>query len=255
MKKIIIAQQIENECFDYEMYYDEEQASYDMFWAGGNRDFCDFNADLKKDVEKALDNAGWDLENGIDDYMSEEEKNEERLSICKYYFKGLTKNELTDEQFYKLGELSNTYRNCCSRDELDLICEALTILHGKRFVNGTIRGCSQGDWMEYIAPETMSKESINWIEAVLFATGTEFRIAEVEVEDDFDMQDAEALIEKLDECEDNYCDYTDLWKNEDVKEWIAEHASYGNRHYTKDDVVIIEISRSYQVTHYEYKVA
>lgn len=254
MKKII-AQQIENECFDYEAYYDEDQAAYDMFWAGGNRDFCDFNADLKGDVEKALDNAGWDLENGIDEELSDEEKNEERLSICEYYFKSLATNELTEEQFYQLGELSINYKHCCSRDELDVICDALTILHGKKFVNGTIRGCSQGDWMEYIAPETMSRESINWIEAVLFATGTEFRIAEVELPDDFDMQDVDALIEKADECMDAYCDYTDLWREDDVKEWIANGASYGNKHFTKDDVVILEIYRSYQVTHHEYKIA
>lgn len=254
MKKII-AQQLDNECFDYEMYYDEEQASYDMFWAGGNRDFKDFNADLKDDVTKALDNCGWDLENGIDEELSDEEKNADRLSNCRYYFKGLTKNELTDEQFYKLGELSIKYRNCSSRDELDIICEALTILHSKKFVHSVIHGCCQGDWMEYIAPETMSKESISWIEAVLFGTGTEYRIAEVELPDDFDLTDADALLEKLDEDINNYCDYTDYWRQEDIKDWIARGVSYGNRHYTKDDVIIVEISRSYMVRHCEYKVA
>lgn len=251
MKKII-AQQMDGEYFDFEAYYDEEQAAYDMFWAGGNRDFKDFNADLHDDVAKALENCGWDLENGIDEDMSEEEKNEERLSTCKYYFKGLTENELTDTQFYELGGLSIKFRVVCSRYELDVICEALTILHGKKFVNGCIRGCSQGDWMECIYPEGFT--GLDYIEAVLFGTGTEFKISEVELPDDFDLTDVDALIEKADEDEDSYFNYTELWRTEDVKEWLASQASYRNVRYTKDDVIVLEIGRSYMVRHNEYKI-
>lgn len=241
MKEIIIAQQLEGDYFDYEMYYDEEQASYDKFCGVGNRNFQGFNSDLHDDVAKALENCGWDLENGINSDMSDADKEDEKLSICRYYFKSLTGEgiTLTDADYKDLGKLALQWNGTASSDEIDLVCEALTILHGEIFVHDIIRGSSQGDWMECIFPDGF--RSLSYVEAVLFGTGTEYRVSIVEVEDDFDLTDKDALLELAEQDDDYTHDYTDEWRDDDIKQWIADNASYVGHHFTKDDVILIEL--------------
>jgi len=257
MKKIF-AKQLDCECFDYRAYYDEDMAVEDQVYIGGNRNFCGFNEDLRASVVKAFEECRYDLEtvdSDVDDgEMTDEEGNAQRLDLCKNYFEGLKGKEVkfSDEQYFKLGSLSREFWTCRSSDENDLVCEALSILHNKEFVNGTIRGCCQGDWNKYICPKERQDFVTGYVKAVYFATGTEFQITCEPIEVDSD--DVDEIESKFEEAE-VYCDYTDLWKDDDIKEWIAKNSSYGDKQYTKDDVALITIksSRMVKVNSYELK--
>lgn len=225
----IYAMQCDPEWFRYEDYYDEDMAAEDGIWAGGNRQFGDTNEDLRKDIVRKLDDAYYDAYEVDDPDNTPEE-------VIRYYFTKNSKEALTDLEVAELSNLVRTFHSCSSRDENDIICQVLTITNGKTYECGTIHGCCQGDWMEIIYPEER-KAMINWIEAVWFATGTEFRIT-------CDSYDEEPDLSEVDV----YHDYTELWKPEDIKAWIAE-----NNHVSPEDVVIKVISGTHHITTYDYK--
>lgn len=248
MKKIL-ALATDCEWFDADAYYSEEQACSDMIWIGGNRDFCEFNRDMREGVVKALEDCRYDLD-AIDDELSDEEQNAERLSTIKYYFDPIKTVELTEDQYFELGSRAIKWYDVGSRDENEFICEVLGIIHGKEFEEGTLRGCSQGDWVECIYP-AQAGDFMHYIGAVYFGTGTEFRIAEVDLEDrEYEADELVGLIDDSDDC----ChDYTDLWEDDGVREWIAKNASYGNNVFSKDDVIIIDTSYK-MVKQYSYSI-
>lgn len=198
----------------------------DKFWAGGNRDFGDVNFDLRYDTAKKLTDADYDINNTWDYDLTDEENYNELLDILHSYFPESVDHE---EEFLDLIE---EFSGCRSQDENEIICKVLEFKYGEPFVTGDIQGNGQGDWMEYICPASMSQESINYIEAVLFNSGTEFSITE-------DMLDLDGLSE--DEKEeafaraDKFSDYTYLWRDEDIKEWIAK-----NMHCKPEEVELLE---------------
>lgn len=226
----IYATEVDSENFDYSCYYDEDMAEEDGIWAGGNRDFAEINPDLRKDVSRALESAYHNLYD-IEDFHDVDINIEETLN---YWFKKSSGDPLTEAEQKTLLKLVGDFFYCTSADENGIICKVLTIITGKVYKEGVIRGYSQGDWLKIIYPEEI-QERLSWIEAVLFATGSEFAITTEAIEEK-DLDDAEV-----------YYDYTNLYKPEEIKAWIAE-----NNHVGVDDVEIRLISNRRTQYIYEY---
>lgn len=251
MKKYV-ATQCDPEWFDYKMYYDEGMAEEDNIWAGGNRDFCETNASLRKDVVRDLEDCAYDLEATRDDYTDENNEITDRAEYeaevndtIRCYFRKNNKEALTDEEIATLARLCEEFKTCSSRDENAIICEVLTIEFGEQFEEGEIHGCCQGDWMEIIYPASR-KAMIPFIEAVWFATGTEFAITadKIEVGENNEIDE-----EKIEETG-TYFDYTGLWRDEDIKNWLAE-----NLHCSPEEIVLRKIKDTCVTRHFNYEVA
>lgn len=227
MKKYI-ATEVNPDFYDFENYYDEESAVYDKFWAGGNSDFKDLNPDLVVDLKKKLDDLVYDIDSlDFDNYDNEDDFQQEVEDTATYYVKAYDSEiNLTDRELNYLIKLAYDFNEAKSQDENEIICKVLELFYKERFITGTIAGSSQSDWMDYICPKIM-KDRVPYIEAVLFATGTEFYITDDKIE-----VDGLNLEEDLHDL-DGYYDYTELWRTEDVKEWVAN-----NNHCKPEEVVI-----------------
>ena len=229
MKKYY-ATECDPENYDYRCYYDEDMAEYDNIWAGGNsRNFGETNEDLRKDVVRALEDSYYDL------FEVDDATEEDKINTVRYYFKKVNKEELTDSEIDLLTNLSKMFYECIKSDENDIICQVLTVLHGEVFEHGVIHGCCQGDWLEIIYPES-KKDLIPWIEAVWFATGTEFSITEVPVEED-EVDDAI-----------KFHAYTDLWRDADIKAWLCKEIGC-----SQDELVVRKISGTHHYVKYDYE--
>lgn len=242
MKKYY-AKQLPAESFDYEVYFNEGAASDAKFCAFGNRNFANLNYDLIEDIVKYF-RRGWIL-NSIDRELSESagevptvnEENAAIVKVVKDYFHKDDHNEFTDEECYRMHKLAYDYLDCSACEENYIICRALEIIYGEPFKCGTIRGSSQGDWMEYICPEAVSDEAIKYIEAVLFATGTEYEVTveKIESADEFDNAYS-------------YPFYTCKRKDADVKQELAESIRC-----SPDELVLLNIKGSHTYTVYDYE--
>lgn len=242
MAKRYYARQIDIESFDYESYFGEDDAIFNRMWIGGNRDFITINSDLREDVVRHLEDCKYDLDVVRDDYdvhefETEEDYTKELFATIDNYFSKENKESLTEAEYLKLIDLVDKFYNCESREEDDLICEVLEVIYGEPFTTGEFRGCCQGDWLDYICPESLSQEYLDYVEAVLFATGTEFCIT-------CDAYDLEPDFSEVD----TYCDYTYLWKDQDIREWLAKNIGCGI-----GDVVIQLIDDVRTVKRYTYR--
>lgn len=256
MKKIY-AVQMDIEGFDPEAYYNEDQAVMDHVFLGGNRDFITMNESLENDVRKALRDCNSDLDTiQNDDSMSDEDRASERLDTIKYYFDSQVDESiiLSMEDYDKLAQLSAEFEDTYNyREELDIICKALSILYKETFVFGLLRGMCQGDWIYYICPENIKNYVTTEVEAIFFGTGTEFKVAILDT-DKIDTTSIDKIIDEVNEA-DFWCEYTYLYKEEDIKEYLAKNASYGDNHFTKDDVELILIDKMYNIVNYTYRIS
>lgn len=200
------------EWFRWEDYYGDDIAEEDHFWAGGNRDFGDINGSLRDDIKNHLENLDSDVETETDSEKTDKENVKGIFNIVHYYFPESSGREL---QYIKLA---NEFCSCDGREENDIICKVLQLEYGEEFINGTIHGYSQGDWMEYICPKKMESR-VHYIESVLFATGSEMAITEEKL--DLDGKTEDEINQAFDDA-DKFYDYTNLYKEEDIKEWIAD---------------------------------
>lgn len=242
MKKYY-ATEADLEWFDYEIYYAESQAEEDHIWIGGNRNFTEINEDFRKTIVKNLENCAYDLDALKSEFTDETTGTitdtklfeAEQRNLIKYYFAKENKTDFLDEEIINLIKLIQDYVSIRSELENDVICQVLELLYGEPFLNGTITGSSQGDWLRIIYPES-SAARIPFIEAVMFATGTEFRITTEPVE--------------LTELEDADCfhDYTELWKDEDIREWLC-----ATLNCKSEELVIRRISGQRTLITYDYK--
>lgn len=168
----------------------------------------DINKSLRSDLVRMLDNIHYDIEIILDDYNKEDGPLQNQLlEVAKTYINSYdSKLKLSDSSLNFVINKAMQFYDCKSDEENDLLCEVLETLYNKDFINGTFRGNSQGDWLDYICPEDLGPR-LNYIEAVIMGTGTEFKISTEKCErDDFET-----------DAVDCYYDYTDLWKEEDVK--------------------------------------
>ena len=231
------AKEHQTEYFDFENYFNEDDAVMMNFWAGGNRDFGEINHGLIAGLLDKLADFDYDCETDESELEDEDEKLsiEDYLKNANNYFEKSNGSQLTEKDLTILLECRSIYS---SEDDEVVLCKLLEMIYDKPFKCGYIRGCSQGDWLNYICPEDVTDETISYIEAVLFATGTEYEITyePIDSAEDFDSVDT------------FWC-YTDKYKIDDVKEWLAKVAIGGCE---AEDVKLLRVSNSYTTTSYEY---
>ena len=106
------------------------------------------------------------------------------------------------------------YKALNAEDEGSALLSVLYLVTGKRWAFTTLRGCCQGDWIECLyCIDEMSRDDLDYIEAVFFNTGCELGV--IENTDGVDL-------ETVDASDVDYWDYTDKFRNED----IAKHLGF-----------------------------
>lgn len=240
--KRVYAKQLDGECFRFEEHYDEEMASEELFAAYNSADRYGINESLILDTFKALENCDYDI-GALNHDLSEEDRLAEIRETVKYYFKPAGKAVYDDCKMDRLAALAEEFVSRASTErDYEIAKEALSIQYGEPFKYGWIKGSSQGDWMRYICPESISKERVHWIEAVLFATGTEFMVCTDE------NQEEEP---DWDECG-MFVMYTDKWRDEDVKEDIKN--ILGSDLAEDGEVKLVMITDVRTVKQYSYEI-
>lgn len=210
MKRIYAVQQ-NRDYIDTEIYFNfAEESEYLKLAILGGRDFTSFKFSEYERIEKHFDDFIFEYENIKAKYI-------------KYYN---NTTELVNDLFYREnGKKYNTreihaFKNIFERyksnfNEDDAILCILELMTGERYKKTIIRGYSQGDYAKIIHPITITKDTINYIEACYFGTGTEYSIYEEETEE----------LLTVDELEngayDNYFDYTALWNAELYKKELS----------------------------------
>lgn len=228
--KYIYALQMDAENFNWEAYLDEDTLVASNIWIGGNRDFIELNSDLGTELIKNCANIKVDIE-----FYGENEREAIEYYLSSYFAEGKTLSDAELEQVLTLVNELGDYENP-DYAILDSMCALLSILKNIKFKTGAIHGYCQSDWAYYIAPEDIN---MSYCEAVYFGTGTEWRISMEETESEPDWDEV-----------DHYYDYTELCKDADIKEWIAN--SVGD--ILPDQVKLVKIARSYLVKKYEYEI-
>lgn len=115
----------------------------------------------------------------------------------------------TREERKQWADLCDQYCEARSADENDILCDALELISGQKWENGTLRGCCQGDWQEIIYPAEYGRNWLEEFEAEYFNTGTEWI-----VHDEIEAPDSPEDIS-------GYSIYCYGWNNDLIREEIA----------------------------------
>ena len=92
--------------------------------------------------------------------------------------------------------------------------EALSLMTGKAYACTELHGSSQGDWVDFYYPaDEWDGKRIDEFEAAYFNTGSEWCICE-DGSFDPESEDPDSI--------DGFYAYTSLWREADLKDWIAE---------------------------------
>lgn len=223
------ARERKSDYFDYEIYFDEYEAERNKIWIGGNRDFITINADLYNDIEYALNHI----------YEEVDEDKDNNRKVVEYYLTPVKRMEaFTDAEIATIIECSTEFGARDNNDE-KTVARVLSIVYGKEFTTGTFRGCCQRDWIDYICPQEIAdnKKYMEFIEAVFFATGTEFEVTDEKI----------ASADEFDSVE-NCTYYTAEWKDEDIKEDLARQIGC-----SVDEIAILKIKEEHHYVKYEYE--
>lgn len=180
----------------------------------GNRDFDSHCPEVFTRVYKALQDgelceALSDLESGAG-YYSEFYKNAtEAINDLLYP----EKEAYSTRDIHTIKMLVAKYSTCRSCDENRVLCEALSVVTGKKWEYSTIRGCCQSDWQEvfYIA-DNWSQEALSTFETEYFNTGTEWIV-----------HDGDSLPESPEDIN-GYFVYCTSWNEDGIANEIADSA-------------------------------
>lgn len=227
-KRTIYAKTLNPEDFDYRVYDISEDDYNEVFILGG-RDYCDIdNKEYLAKIKKLInDYDSWDYDyyyhNKIMDFLRDmlpKKENGKRLSP---------------------REAHNIKIVLDKGDEDNSICECLSVITGKEYVHGGLRGCCQGDYVDAYYPTDTSQSYIDFIEAWYFGTGTEILIHDCQ-------------IPPKDESEiEGFTFYTGTWNTEQLKREIKSECGYKDEDDV--DVVLWLYENSTYTRHDNYKRA
>ena len=231
MKRIYAIQQ-NKDYIDTDFYFNfEEESKYLKLAIIGGRNFTSFTFE---EYDRA--------ENNFDDFLYQY-----KLLLNKdYYARYNNLIELVNDIFCKSnGKKYSTkeihafkllYQRIENEKNYDFDnydCEFLELITGNKYKKTAIRGYSQGDYADVIYPETIKNETINYIEACYFGTGTEYSIFEEETEEILTVNELEnsACV--------NYFDYTELWSVELYKQELAKRYNL-----PLENIIVYEITNT-----------
>lgn len=193
MTKTII---LKCECEDNSIYFDDLfEMGFSPFLLCGNKDYktVSNNRELENIYDRFQQYLTWGY--GVEDFMHDTG----------------VKINANRTKFYKALNIE---------DESSALLSVLYLVTGKRWAFTTLRGCCQGDWIECLhCIDEMSRNDLDYIEAVFFNTGCELGV--IENADDF-LYSVLADLGTVDTSNVDYWDYTDKFRNED----IAKHLGF-----------------------------
>lgn len=172
----------------------------------GNRHFNE-HADKLNDLREAIESAGdeWDeLQAGECNYSTWGDVLADLLPPWDTH-RGYTRAERK-----QWADICIRYYEAKSYEENGILCEALELISGEAWKEGTIRGCCQGDWQEIIYPAIYGREWLECFEMEYFNTGSQWII-----HDETDAPDGPEDIS-------GYSIYCYGWNNEKIRLEIAE---------------------------------
>lgn len=238
MKKIY-AMEVRQDFVDLEAYYPELEAVEDNVSILGNRHFAGVNVPMVEDIKIGLTNS-------IDDFEDPDASKEDKLDVILYEFGYLMNGEPTEDQLRRIYDSIDSYVKTCNTSEEEEICDLLEIVHGEKFVRKLIRGCCQGDW-NYCYLPVSKLDKLSYIEAVYFATGTEFMVTTLE---DAEGKSVNEIADEIAGSKDSYFDYTELYNPADIKKHIAD-----TMNAKPEDIVWLGIDSMHTTTTYDYKIS
>lgn len=152
--------------------------------------------------------------------------------IVKAYFAyyGIEPNA---DMISKIRKFAKEY-NWETEDEIHV--EVFKLFTGIDWKVTEIRGCAYGEWAEIMYIDGML--DVEEFEALYFNTGTEFII-----------HDEDTEVECADDIS-GYSVYTHLWREDDVKKWIAENFGHPG-----EDVVLYKFTGREVKTIFTYEIA
>lgn len=243
MKRIYAIQQ-NRDYIDTDFYFDfEEESKYLKLAIIGGRDFASFTFE---EYERA--------EQNFDDFLNEFEHLIYDGKIYSYYgnFTNVVNNlfaknngkKYTTKEVHQFKLLYERIEKERTYDFEDYACEILELITGNAYKKTAISGCSQGDYADVICPETIENETIDYIEACYFGTGTEYCIYEEETEEILSVEELE------NNCDYAYFDYTALWSAELYKQNLSK-----TYNLPLENIIVYETTKTKQRTIIENEYA
>lgn len=214
MKRIYAIQQ-NRDYIDTETYFDfKEESEYMKLAILGGRDFQDFKFEEFEKAEKYFD----DFINEFESILKKDEYGFHYTysEVVNAYFRKNNGKKYTTKEVHKFKLLYEKIETERTYDFEDYACEILELMTGEKYEKTAIRGCSQGDYAEIIHPITITKDTIDYIEACYFGTGTEYCIYEEETQEILSVEELE------NNCDDFEFDYTALWNATLYKQELAK---------------------------------
>lgn len=222
-----------NDYIDMDDYFNfVEEAKNQKFAFEGGRDFKSFYFSEYEKIVKNFDYFINDIDDG-DGTVSE---------IVNYYFPKTNGKKYSPKEIKAYKELYKTYCAEQNYNYINYICDILRLMTGTVYEKTTIEGYCQGDWAELIYPTTMGKSYINYIEALFFNTGTEYRCVLAESDEILTVDELNDIYAIED-----YYDYTALLAS-DYKQQCANDYDL-----SIDNIIVYEISNYHTYIKYDYQ--
>lgn len=240
MAKLLAVEAIA-ESYDPTVFFDEMMAEDRHIWIGGNPDFIEFNHSL---YQKMVDFIEHFDENDIDTSM---------FIGC-----ASTIAELDSAKIREVSQLVEDYKSPSS-NPFEVVAEMFDAIHfnGERYSLSLLRGSSQGDWVYCIHPANVSQDTIDYLEAVYFGTGTEYLVTPLDFDPEkegFDLtkeDDVKRLQKKSDIIGDYIPFYTNEWRADEIKKRISK--CWGGKE-GPNDVILLNTDQIWTETHRTFKI-
>ena len=216
MGKKIYARQIPPEYQESPLYWDynrKDGLDLSDFWPEitltGNRDFCGYKTPLFEDAEK--------IDEAADEWINGKEWTGEAVRIVdalRDY--GIEKQNGKNWSPRELGQWKRLFQSWdrnpwdC-RDAEDRIVAALELMTGRKWDVVTLRGCSQGDYIDcYYPRDKYSRKALDILETEYFNTGEEWTVYDGDPDENPDA--------------DHFSMYVYSWKDDEKRQEIADAA-------------------------------
>ena len=170
----------------------------------GNRDFNSHTTEEFDTVKTVLENGE------LADIL-------ENVNELQQWYKNATeaiidylpsKSKYSTNAIHALKNLIIEYSTCHRSAEDEILCKVLSIVTGKKWAHGIIRGYCQSDWQDIYYPvDEWNKEALTRFEIEYFNTGTEWIIHDEETEPEDTI---------------GFTMYCTSWNDKGIKQEIAE---------------------------------
>lgn len=174
----------------------------------GNRDFNSHTPEVFDMVKTVLEVG--ELADTLENVNEWRQWYKNVTEVITEYLPSL-KGKYSTNAIHALKNLIIEYSTCSSSAEDEILCKVLSIVTGKKWAYGTIRGCCQSDWQDIYYPvDEWNKEALTMFEIEYFNTGTEWIVHDEEIEPE-SPEDISG-----------FSMYCTSWNDEGIKQEIAE---------------------------------